>query len=120
MYLAPYQTTVRGTTTPCRSLILAVALVFALQATTTSNAQTPSEPDPTTGDPCLAEPRLEQDAPTDQDQELTEKLDRCNGVLKPPPTEDQDIEVQPPETGKTPIVPPSELPDQQPEPEEPD
>lgn len=108
----------RFQTTHCRSLTLAVAVVFALLAA--SYAQTPNESDATSGDPCLAEPRLEQDVPTANDQELTEKLDRCNGVLKPPPTEDQEIEAQPPEAGKTPVIPPSELPEQQPETEEPD
>ena len=49
---------------------------------------------PQVSDPCLAEPNPDQDAPMDSDQELTEKLDRCNSLLKPPPTEDQEIEEQ--------------------------
>jgi hypothetical protein len=94
-----------------------MAVIFALL--TTSYAQTPNDSDATSGDPCVAEPRLEQDVPTANDQELTAKLDRWNGVLKPPPTEDQEIEAQPPEIGKTPVIPPSALPEQQPAPEEP-
>lgn len=106
----------RFRTTHCRSLTLAVTVVFALL--TASYGQTPTESDATSGDPCLAEPTLERDVPTANDQELTEKLDHCNGVLKPPPTEDQDIEAQPPEIGKTPVIPPTALPEQQPAPEE--
>ena len=83
------------------------------------NAQTSNDSDETTGDPCMTEPKLEQDAPADSDQELGEKLDRCNGVLKPPPTADHEIEEQPPEIGKTPVIRPGDLPEQQPEPEEP-
>ena len=103
-----------------RSLVIAMAVAAALPAATISNAQTPSESDPTTSNPCLVEPNPEQDDPPNDDKELTEKLDRCNGVLKPPPTEDQEIEKPSPETGKTPVIPPDELPEQQPQTEDPD
>jgi hypothetical protein len=54
----------------------------------------------------------EKDAQAERDEYLAEKLDRCNGVLRPPPTEDQEIEEPSPDTGTTPIVPPGELPEQ--------
>jgi hypothetical protein len=53
----------------------------------------------------------------EREKNLAEELDRCNGVLRPPPTEDEEIEEPPPNTGTTPIIPPDELPDQQPDPE---
>lgn len=118
---APYQTTAgKSLLVHWIGVNLPVSVVFALQAIAVANAQTPNESGATVGDPCLAEPKHNQDTLTDNDQELTEKLDRCNGVLKPPPAEDQEIEAQPPETGKTPVIPPGELPEQQPETEEPD
>lgn len=98
------------------SLVIAMAVAATLPATI-SNAQTPDESDPTTGNPCLVEPNPEQGAAPKDDKELTEKLDRCNGVLQPPPTADREIEEPPPDTGKTPVIPPGELPEQQPEPE---
>ena len=59
-------------------------------------------------DPCQAKP----DGRSDGNMELTEKLDRCGGVLKPPSSADREIEKQPPATGSTPIIPPGDLPDQ--------
>ena len=101
-----------------RSLVIAVAIAASLSGATISSAQTPNESDPSTSNPCLVEPDRERDAPHD-DNGLTEKLDRCNGVLTPP-TEDREIEEPPPQTGKTPVIPPEELPEQQPESEEPE
>lgn len=55
----------------------------------------------------------QQPAPTQQD---ADKLKRCKGVLTPPAAGDPAIEVAPPDTGTTPVVPPGAVP-QQPAPE---
>lgn len=41
---------------------------------------------------------------------LTEKLDDCNGVLKPPSVGDGDIVAPAPQTGQMPVITPNELP----------
>ncbi|OWW00143.1 hypothetical protein ATY81_25475 [Rhizobium sp. R72] len=44
---------------------------------------------------------------------------RCGGVVKPPRSGDQAIEHPAPETGTTPVIPPSDIPRQQLDPGEP-
>ena len=95
-----------------KTLILAVCLA-ALQSPAT-RAQPENEQPPRQADPCETLPEAERDTQSGAEQELAEKLDRCNGVLKPPPTADQEIEEPPPDTGTTPVIPPSELPPDQP------
>ena len=41
---------------------------------------------------------------------LTEKLDDCNGVLKPPAVGDSEIVEPAPQTGQMPVITPNELP----------
>ena len=41
-------------------------------------------------------------------------LEDCKGVLTPPPTGDGDIAEPPPEGGKTPVITPPAMPEQQP------
>ena len=41
-------------------------------------------------------------------------LQDCNGVLKPPPTGDREIEETPPDIGTTPVIPPGAVPQQPP------
>ncbi|GAB1580359.1 hypothetical protein [Phyllobacterium phragmitis] len=43
---------------------------------------------------------------------LAKRLERCKGVLKPPPTGDTESDIPPPDTGKTPVIPPGIVPDQ--------
>ena len=99
-----------------KTVVLAVFLA-ALQLPA-ARAQSENEQQPPPADPCETLPEAERDAQGNSqpgtDQELAEKLDRCNGVLKPPPTADQEIEEPPPDTGTTPVIPPSELPPDQP------
>ncbi|WP_214470042.1 hypothetical protein [Mesorhizobium sp. dw_380] len=45
---------------------------------------------------------------------LTEKLNECGGVLKPPPTGDQGMAAPAPDDGKTPVIKPGEIPVQPP------
>ncbi|BCH23247.1 hypothetical protein MesoLjLc_29630 [Mesorhizobium sp. L-8-10] len=46
-------------------------------------------------------------------QSLSEFLDHCRGVLKPPRTGDSEIAKPPPDLGETPVIRPDELPKQQ-------
>ena len=39
-------------------------------------------------------------------------LDACNGVLTPPRTGDQEMPMEPPDKGKTPVIPPGAIPPQ--------
>jgi hypothetical protein len=45
---------------------------------------------------------------------LTEKLNDCGGVLKPPATGDQGMAAPAPDEGKTPVIKPGEVPVQPP------
>ncbi|UCI22426.1 hypothetical protein FJ970_14395 [Mesorhizobium sp. B2-1-8] len=45
---------------------------------------------------------------------LSEKLNDCGGVLKPPATGDQGMAAPAPDEGKTPIIKPGEVPPQPP------
>jgi hypothetical protein len=47
-----------------------------------------------------------------QEQSLTETLDDCNGVLKPPVVGDGEMTEPPPDAGKTPVIRPNEPPPQ--------
>ncbi|MDX8503194.1 hypothetical protein [Mesorhizobium captivum] len=46
--------------------------------------------------------------------DLSETLDNCNGVLKPPPTGDKNATVPPADNSQMPIIKPGELPPQTP------
>ncbi|MER8394689.1 hypothetical protein NKJ72_01245 [Mesorhizobium sp. M0045] len=45
---------------------------------------------------------------------LSDTLEPCGGVLKPPPTGDQGMATPPPNEGKTPVLKPGEVPPQPP------
>ena len=95
-----------------KTLVLAACL--AVLQSPAAMAQSENERQPPPADPCETLPEAERNAEPGTEQELAEKLDRCNGVLKPPPTGDQAIEEPPPDTGTTPVIPPNELPPDQP------
>ncbi|MDX8492237.1 hypothetical protein RFN29_11655 [Mesorhizobium sp. VK22B] len=61
--------------------------------------------------PDTKDPDQKQQADT---AELSEKLDNCNGVLKPPPTGDKNATVPPADNSQMPIIKPGELPPQTP------
>ena len=64
---------------------------------------------------CRAAPNDQNGAANGSQQKpLTDTLEDCRGVLAPPPTGDGDISAPPPEGGKTPVITPPELPEQQP------
>ncbi len=46
--------------------------------------------------------------------DLSDKLDDCGGVLKPPPTGDQGMAAPAPDEGKTPVIKPGQVPAQPP------
>ncbi|MES0032872.1 MULTISPECIES: hypothetical protein [unclassified Mesorhizobium] len=45
---------------------------------------------------------------------LSDTLEPCGGVLKPPPTGDQGMAAPPPDEGRTPVIKPGEVPPQPP------
>lgn len=65
-----------------------------------------------TEETCRAEPDSQNGDDPDSGQ-LTETLERCDGVLEPPRTGDSDTEAPAPDIGRTPVVPPGALPEQQ-------
>ena len=95
------------------ALLLALAAPVAAQ----NNDQTGGQA-PTASEKCRAEPDQQgsqnQKKPENQNGNLTEKLDPCGGVLKPPPTGDTGIAEPPPDEGKTPVIKPGEIPAQPP------
>lgn len=102
-------------------------LIYALAAP--AFAQSEQQPDDPRAaeDPCRAEP--EDAEPRDgeseetrraREEELAERLDRCNGVLTPPDIGEREMVEPPPDIGRTPVIRPDDLPGQQPGPEDPD
>ena len=49
----------------------------------------------------------------DERNSTADVLEDCGGVLRPPPTGDREMTEPPPETGKTPVIRPEDLPGQQ-------
>ena len=93
---------------PCA---LALAAPIATQASDQTDGQAPARTER-----CQAEPQArsgaEQKPPVNNN--LTAKLDPCDGVLRPPPTGDLGMSTPPPDEGKTPVIKPGEVPAQPP------
>ncbi|MBY5444885.1 hypothetical protein HFO93_15620 [Rhizobium leguminosarum] len=97
------------------------ALIFAMVAFSSSNVIGQTKEQPSAGsERCTASPadQNNQSAAEDagkaaKDGSLSQKMDDCNGVLKPPPTGDSDFSKPAPEEGKTPVIRPDDLPGQQ-------
>lgn len=90
--------------------LLPAVLLLATPAAAQTENPAPSEK-------CRVQPAPQQDGqqkPPAAGESLTETLDPCDGVLKPPPTGDRDITAQPPDQGKMPIIKPGEVPAQPP------
>lgn len=85
-----------------------------------AHAQTNQQP-AAAHNPCQAQPAQPGDAaknaqPTPPASDsLTDKLNPCGGVLKPPPTGDAEMAAPAPPVGKTPIIKPGEVPPQPPQ-----
>jgi hypothetical protein len=83
-------------------------------------AQSPENRDePKALERCRAEPEDKAEekkkAQSEDNQRSAEMLERCEGVLSPPPTGDSEIEEPPADTGTTPVIPPGTVPEQPPE-----
>lgn len=91
-------------------LMLPVALMLASPvAAQTQQNDNPLATQPT--DKCRAQTDSKQKP---ADKTLSETLDNCGGVLKPPATGDQGMTTPPPAEGKTPVIKPGEVPAQPP------
>ncbi|RAZ90381.1 hypothetical protein DPM33_12680 [Mesorhizobium hawassense] len=93
-------------------LIAALTLIPALPAA----AQTAAQPIDQLTQNCQVKPdandeqqKQKQEAATD---ELSKQLGNCGGVLKPPPTGDQNAAEPPPTGSEMPVIKPGEVPPQ--------
>ncbi len=102
-----------------KRLVISVGaiMLLALPAAAQTNNQ------PTPASPCQAEPDQNSNSGNNPKQaaeqkppagDLTQKLDPCDGVLKPPPTGDSGMTEPAPNQGNTPIIKPGEVPQQSP------
>lgn len=103
-----------------RGAIQALALLACFLGTTAlAGAQSSSGvEDDVPSDPCQVKPadRSENLAPDESKEALRPPitLEHCEGVLTPPKTGDEEIEEPPPDTGKTRIIQPDDMPEQPP------
>ncbi|MCM5555373.1 hypothetical protein [Pleomorphomonas sp. NRK KF1] len=67
--------------------------------------------------PCVARPddQAKGGEGTNAETRPQASLDECNGVLVPPKVGDQEMPMDPPDKGKTPVIPPGAIPAQPPE-----
>jgi hypothetical protein len=64
---------------------------------------------------CQAEPRNKPPVKKDdQTGSVTEKLDKCGGVLQPPDVNDPGLVKPAPDTGEMPVIKPDHMPEQAP------
>lgn len=96
----------------------AAAPAAAQDATPTPPPAMQDQTSPATADdPCAVDPGDETGEPQAgagaPDQSLTETLDECNGVLQPPSVGDPGLVEPAPDAGRTPVIPPSALPDEE-------
>jgi hypothetical protein len=100
--------------------LISAACVLTLSLTLPSAAQTEQPAGPAS--PCQAQPDQNSNTGNNNGQtgteqpsgDLSQKLDPCNGVLKPPPTGDTEMTEPAPNEGKTPVIKPGEVPPQPP------
>jgi hypothetical protein len=88
------------------SLVLAFAVPAAAQTGQQQHNQSAQ------ADKCRAQ--TDQGSKQADGGNLTDKLNNCGGVLKPPATGDQGMAAPAPDEGKTPIIKPGEVPAQPP------
>jgi len=80
---------------------------LALMTAGGAEAQVNTSPRP----PDTAGPVLPAPAPNET---LSDQLERNQGVIKPPRSPDSDMRVPPPAQGRTPVIPPQQVPTQNP------
>lgn len=109
---------VRHETAPAcsRRCTLAVTGVAVAQTDDGSETKNPVEdcqvqPDQKSGQP---QNQTGEDGQPGSNDSLTETLNPCDGVLKPPATGDKGLTEPPPNAGETPVIRPGEVPQQQP------
>ncbi|YCI06173.1 hypothetical protein M1D34_29540 (plasmid) [Ensifer sp. D2-11] len=90
--------------TEYRHSIAIPLLAFATLIATPALSQAPSPS--AEADPCRAVPGADQ-------KPLTQKLDDCNGVIRPPKVGDTEIVEPTPDVGKSRVIRPGDLPAQQ-------
>lgn len=90
--------------TEYRHSIATPFVVFAALAVTPALSQAPSQN--ADGDPCRI-------APDGDQKPLAQKLDDCNGMIRPPKVGDTEIVEPTPDVGKSRLIRPGELPAQQ-------
>ena len=90
------------------SLMLALAAPAAAQMDQQQGTDNPAPQ----ADKCRVQPDQGKQQPDSGD--LTEKLNDCGGVLKPPAAGDQGMATPAPDVGKTPVIKPGEVPAQPP------
>jgi hypothetical protein len=88
-------------------------ILMICQVATPALSQAGGEEGPTASERCQTLPGKgagDQQGPA---RNPSDKLADCGGVLKPPATGDSEITEPTPDIGKTPLIRPGELPDQQ-------
>ncbi|SFP36079.1 hypothetical protein SAMN03159463_04082 [Mesorhizobium sp. NFR06] len=97
-------------------LIAALTLIPVLPATAQTSQQPSDLPDDQQMQNCQAKPdangqqqKQVQQADTD---ELSQRLSDCGGVLKPPPTGDENAKTPPPTGSEMPVIKPGQVPPQ--------
>lgn len=98
--------------TPRSSLTWASMLAAWLAMETPVTAQEEETP-PSRSQDCSTEPNQSDPETAPGDDELSSKLDDCNGVLEPPSTGDADIVEPAPSVGRTPVIRPEQIPEQE-------
>jgi hypothetical protein len=83
-----------------------VAAAFVLASLSCDGFSAPAR---WSGEACEANPPASQDARRGWDRTLSEKLDACNGVLRPPNTGDREMVRPAPDVGETPVIRPDDL-----------
>ena len=98
---------------------LATALMVFAGPLWAQNVVPPQQPDPQETIPEKIAPNSDAnnppDAPALTDENLSEQLKKNQGVIRPPENIDPEMEVPAPDTGTTPIIPPSEIRPQMPD-----
>lgn len=93
-----------------RAITFGCLLIAALLAATEAFAQDKATPN---GTPCQAPAQQQSPNGTTGTAETDTDLSQCGGVIRPPISGDEPIEHRAPDVGKTPVIPPSAVPDQQ-------
>jgi len=91
-----------------RVVIFAATSLLAISVLVSAEALSQGADNATQSERCRAEPGIDRER-----QALAQKLEECNGVLKPPRAGDPDLVEPAPNVGKTPVIRPDELPPQQ-------